>query len=68
MCRLLSAAEDSLDHVDPSEWCRVTDAMLGHGYTTGTLPSDGHGNKVLATIPLANGDELLVVCWVWFHQ
>ncbi len=68
MCRQISASEHSIDHVDPSEWCKVTDAMLGHGYTTGTLPSDGHGNKVLATIPLDNGDEILVVCWVWFNK
>lgn len=68
MCRLISASEHSIDHVDPSEWCKVTDAMLGHGYTTGTLPSDGHGRKVLATIPLDNGDDILVVCWVWFNK
>lgn len=68
MCRLISASERSMDHVDPSEWCKVTDAMLGHGYTTGTLPSDGHGHKVLATVPLDNGDEILVVCWVWFNK
>ncbi len=68
MCRLISPSPCSIDHVNPSKWSEVTDAMLGHGYTVQTLPGDGHGNKVLATIPLDNGDEILVACWVWFNR
>ena len=67
-CRKIENGKTDLDHVDPSEWGKITDAMLGHGFTRGTLPSDGHGEKVLATVPLDNGDELLVVCWVWFNK
>lgn len=71
MCRLISSSEHSIDHIDPSDLAPLTTvmtAMLGHGYTAETLPSDGHGNKVLATVPLDNGDEILVVCWVWFNK
>ena len=67
-CRLISAPSHSIDRVNPNEWCNITGAMLGHGYTISALPGDGGGKKVLATIPLDNGDDILVVCWVWFNS
>jgi len=47
---------------------RIAVAMQGHGFTTMTLPSDGHGSRELGTVPLENGDLLLVACWVWFNK
>ncbi len=46
----------------------VTAAMMGHGYTVGTLPSDGHGSRKWAIVKMSNGDELLVCCWEWFNK
>jgi len=66
-CRVISRSGD-VGNVDPSEFDGIVNAMLGHGYTEGTLPSDGCGEKVLATVPLDNGDEILVACWVWFNR
>lgn len=43
-------------------------SMMGHGYTIGTLPSDGHGKIVPALVDLSNGDQLLVACWVWYNK
>lgn len=67
LCREIDQ-RNNMDFVNPMQWGKVVDAMLGHGYTTGTMPCDGSGEKVLATIPLDNGDELLVACWVWSNK
>lgn len=67
LCRKINT-RTNMDDIDPSVFGKLVDAMLGHGYTAGTLPCDGSGEKVLATIPLDNGDELLVACWVWFNK
>jgi len=47
---------------------RVTDSMLGHGYTDGTLPSDGSGEHIRVLIELANGDFLFGYCWQWYNK
>jgi len=60
--------EDDTEGIDPNDFGGVVSAMLGHGYTEGTLPSDGCCGQMLATVPLDNGDEILVVCWVWFNK
>jgi len=41
---------------------------LGHGYTDGTLPMDGHGETRLAKTNLSNGDFLLMVTWEWYNK
>lgn len=46
----------------------IVRAMLGHGYTEGTLPCDGHGKIEYGTVPMDNNDKILVACWVWFNQ
>jgi len=68
LCPMVSADMDENGYTDPTELDKITKAMLGHGYTGGTLPSDGVGEIVLATVPLDNGDEILVACWVWFNR
>jgi len=67
LCRTINQ-QDDMDNIDPSHLNTIVKTMLGHGYTVGTRPSDGHGEVVLGTIPLDNGDELLVACWVWFNK
>lgn len=46
----------------------VRRAFLGHGYTDGTLPSDGEGKLVKAAVALENGDFLLGWTWLWFNK
>jgi len=41
---------------------------MGHGYTFGTLPSDGGNGKDVAMIRLDNGDILVGQLWVWFNK
>lgn len=47
---------------------RVADSMLGHGYTDGTLPSDGSGEHIRVLIELSNGDFLFGYCWQWYNK
>lgn len=68
LCRVINQQTD-MENIDPLVTIpKITHAMMGHGFTTGTLPCDGSGKKVIATIPLDNGDELLVVCWIWRNK
>lgn len=53
------------DKIEPD---RVSAAILGHGYTYCTLPSDGHGCHELACLELDNGDLLVGWLWVWFNK
>jgi hypothetical protein len=46
----------------------VQRAFLGHGYTDGTLPSDGSGKLERAAVALENGDFLLGRTWLWFNK
>ena len=43
---------------------RVISTFLGHGYTSGTLPSDGSGEIKPVLIGLDNGDALYAHCWI----
>lgn len=47
---------------------KINLCLMGHGYTSYTLPSDGGGEVKLGLIPLDNGDELLVLVWVWYNK
>ena len=53
------------DFAKPSE---VTTAILGHGYTDGTLPSDGFGHHELACLELENEDLVVGWLYVWFNK
>jgi len=46
----------------------LTESFLGHGYTDGTLPHDGHGKLMPATVALSNGDYIGGTVWVWFNK
>jgi len=48
--------------------CGTERAFLGHGYTCGTLPTDGHGRLVQAKIPLDNKDFVGVITWIWYNK
>lgn len=43
-------------------------AFMGHGYTSGTLPSDGHGELKTVLVGLDNGDALWGHCWFWYNK
>lgn len=46
----------------------ITQAMLGHGYTEGTLPCDGHGRNVLACLELSNKDLIAGWLFTWYNK
>ena len=43
-------------------------AMLGSGYNDCILPSDGSHNLEFFTIPLDNGDRIILVGWEWYNK
>lgn len=43
-------------------------ALLGHGYTSFTLPSDGSGSVWKTKIQLSNGDFIAGFMWVWYNK
>jgi len=43
-------------------------ALLGHGYTSFTFPSDGDGKIFEAKIKLKNGDFIAGFIWVWYNK
>jgi len=43
-------------------------SMLGHGYTSGTLPSDGSGRFINILIELDNKDHIFGHCWEWYNK
>lgn len=43
-------------------------SFLGHGYTSGTLPSDGHGTPELVYVNLSNGDKIAGFVWIWYNK
>lgn len=67
LCKEINQQTD-MKNIDPMLAPLIPNSMMGHGFTVETLPCDGSGNKVMATIPLDNGDELLVSCWVWSNK
>jgi hypothetical protein len=46
----------------------ISQSMLGHGYTYGTLPTDGIGGWIEVLIELDNGDCLFGICWEWYNK
>jgi hypothetical protein len=46
----------------------ITQACMGHGYTHGTLPTDGNGGRQLITIKLDNGDFVVAVSHIWYNK
>jgi len=50
---------------DAPQWVR---SMMGSGYTTGTLPSDGHGSIEVGYVGLNNGDALRCYVWEWYNK
>lgn len=49
----------------PQQWAR---ALMGSGYTEGTLPSDGHGQIEYGYVGLSNGDALRCYVWEWYNK
>lgn len=47
---------------------KIHASLLGHGYTYGTLPSDGSGRLDMLYVNLSNGDRLAGYCWIWFNK
>jgi hypothetical protein len=47
---------------------KIQASFMGHGYTIGTLPSDGENDYIHAYVKLSNGDILYGFCWVWFNK
>ena len=47
---------------------RFADLLLGSGYTSGFLPSDGGNDFALASFKLSNGDYLIVKTFTWFNK
>ena len=46
----------------------VKRAMLGSGYTEMILPSDGSHDFIFASIPLDNGDKVIIIGWEWYNK
>lgn len=43
-------------------------SFLGHGYTNGTLPSDGSNCLHSVLLNLDNGDSIFGFCWIWYNK
>jgi len=46
----------------------IQKAFLGHGYTVGTLPSDGSNELIQVKIKLNNNDFIGGYCYVWYNK
>lgn len=64
-----------IEHLDSKEArysnAKLSDlqrAILGHGYTDSTLPTDGSNGIELAAVELSNGDKVIVAMWVWYNK
>lgn len=74
-----SLREDRIKMLDDTSWNmhwfdenvktgRFVDCMLGPGYTSGFLPTDGFSDFVMASFKLSNGDYLLAKTFTWFNK
>lgn len=43
-------------------------SMHGHGFTMGTIPSDGSKERRMVKVELTNGDFIAGYIWVWFNK
>ena len=46
----------------------IEKSFLGHGYTSSTLPNDGHGKTEPVYLQLSNGDKLCGFLWIWYNK
>lgn len=71
--------QSTLDRMNDADWNlhwfseepqsnRFIDCLIGPGYTTGFLPSDGSSGYTLASFKLSNGDYLIVKTFTWFNK
>lgn len=47
---------------------KISKTLLGHGYTSYTLPDDGSNSLDFGTINLDNGDQLICAIWIWYNK
>jgi len=47
---------------------KIQQSLLGHGYTLGTLPSDGSNSIEVVWVEMSNGDKLVGFCWIWHNK
>jgi hypothetical protein len=50
------------------ELTSIQKSLIGPGYTSGTLKTDGHGKIKTGKIELDNGDWLFVHFWEWYNK
>jgi len=53
---------------DKLSYTKIQRALLGPGYTSGTIITDGSGYLYDAIIALSNGDYLGAKVWMWFNK
>ena len=54
----------NVDHIVSSVDC----AIMGSGYTSHFLPSDGSPGREFVAIGLDNGDKIICAAWKWFSK
>lgn len=52
---------------EPTETA-VTRTYMGSGYTSGTMPYDGHAGLGWGYVDLSNGDALRCIVWEWYNK
>ena len=53
---------------DKLSFTKIQRALLGPGYTSGTIITDGNGYLYDSIIALSNGDFLGAKVWMWFNK
>jgi hypothetical protein len=76
--RINDFASSSFDYLFDTEWQQkfrhpleidpIPQSFLGHGYTSGTLPSDGSNSLVNIKVQLSNGDFIIAKTWEWYNK
>jgi len=60
---------ETVDFPNEFPLSQIDKAMLGHGYTTGTRPGDGHGELLPCTVALeGTKDYVGGSVWVWYNK
>lgn len=67
---LEKTVQDGNDGWDNAKPClsSIQHSIMGHGYTVGTLPTDGSRSRILVAVDLSNGDSLLGYVWEWYNK